>query len=203
MNPERDLTAAALHRMSQPLTVLRGTAELALTRPLEVSQMWESLLTMARETERVVALAEALRALNTPPAAAPGAGAGTATYLAAELAPLAEAQGKRIALPSATLRLPPGWAGPVLTLASLALDRAQSCLSLRSERAGVGIADDGAGLDAAAWARCFDPFAAGADIAAALRAALARRQLEAWGATVGFGPEAGGGNQVRVAWQET
>lgn len=202
MSPERDLTAAALHRMSQPLTVLRGTAELALTRPMEVSQMRESLLTMARETERLVALAEALRALNTPPAAAPGAGAGTPD-LAAELAPLAEAQGKRIVLPSEPSRLPPGWAGPVLTLASLALDRAHSRLTLRGEPAAVLIADDGAELEAAAWARCFDPFAANADIAAALRAALARRQLEAWGAAVSFGPGATGGNQVRVAWPQT
>lgn len=216
----RDLTAAALHRMSQPLTVLRGTVELALTRPLEPQQFRETLLTMARETERLVALAEALRALNdwrAPQGSAAGpayalpaeTGAGgdpwTLSRLRAELAPLAESKHVVLAMTAAPPRagtpgaeLAASWCPSVLALANLALDRARDRLELRLLGNGLAITDNGVSLDSVGWDRAFDPFAGGADITAALRAALARRQLEACGATIGFGPAPGGGNQLTV-----
>lgn len=208
----RDLTAAALHRMSQPLTVLRGTAELALTRPLDPQQFRETLLTMARETERLVALAEALRALNAPPApdrSGAASGSWPLSRLHAELAPLAAAKGIPVtsAVEPRTGRAPAAkpaaelvgsWFEPVVALAHLALDRARARLEIRLLGNGLAIADDGAPLDAAAWARAFDPFAAGADIPAALRAALARRQLAASGAALSFGPGPSGENHMTV-----
>lgn len=192
----RDLTAAALHRMSQPLTVLRGTAELALIRPLTAEEYRQAMLTMARETERLVALAQALRALHAP-AAAPSPVPDPHALLQGELQPLAAAKGVQLALAAADL--PPAWCEPVLQLGYGALERARQRLHLRADGSGgTVIEDDGAPLDATAWEQAFDPFAAGADIAGALRAALARRQLEALGAALATGPSPEGGNQLRV-----
>ncbi len=192
---ERDLTGAALHRMSQPLTVLRGSAELALIRPLSAAEYREAILTMARETERLVALAEALRALHQPPVA-PEAPPDPLARLQAELPPLAQDRGVQLEL--AWAGWPAAWTEPILQLVHGALQRARTRVTLAGDGADAVIADDGPPLDAAAWDKAFDPFANGADIAAALRAALARRQLQSLGAAVTADAGGVGGNRLRI-----
>ncbi len=192
---ERDLTGAALHRMSQPLTVLRGAAELALIRPLSAAEYRDAILTMARETERLVALAEALRALHQPPAP-PEATADPLARLQAELAPLAEDKGVQLQLTWEDW--PSAWADPMFQLVHGALQRARTRVTLAGDGGDAVIADDGPTLDGAAWEKAFDPFANGADIAAALRAALARRQLQSLGAAVAPDPGWAGGNRLRI-----
>lgn len=206
-----DLIAAAVHRMSQPLTVLRGTVELALRRGATAEDRRASLEVALRETERLTALLEALRALagSEPAASATPQGLREAAALVAEeLAPLAAARGIRLEA-GAELSAPPrlesaprALCQALLDLAGAALDRAQTRLQLRarieSDAAAIEIEDDGAPLAAADWPRLFDPFAANADIRRALRHAAARRVLEAAGGGVWAGAGRNGANLVRV-----
>ncbi|HZT74949.1 MAG TPA: histidine kinase dimerization/phospho-acceptor domain-containing protein [Terriglobales bacterium] len=209
-----ELIAAALHRMSQPLSVLLGTLELALRGEKSAAEYRASLEAALRETDRLRALAEALRELAAPPPVPAPTPAEARDALAAVLEDLApQAAGRGVRLEAAPeLAAPPAAAAAahlaplcaaLAALANAALARAQNALTLRLSAGGgaatVEIEDDGAALTAAEWRRRFDPFAANADIRHALALALARAGLEAGGAwfTAGGGES---GNLLRIVF---
>lgn len=190
------LIAAATHRMSQPLTVLGGTAEMALRRELAPAEYRAALAAALRESERLAALTEALRALA---GAAPARCADPAEFAAAlslaveHVAPLAAAAGARLKL---QMDLPPpappapetrALGQALLRLLSAAAERAGAggCVTLATatEAAAVTlqILDDGPPLAADEWRRRRDPFAANADIPRHLAQALARAAILAGG----------------------
>lgn len=209
------LIAAATHRMSQPLTVLRGTVELALLREKTPAEYRASLDTALKETERLTALTEALRALGgAEPVACPSVAAFLNALAAAleELAPLAAARAIRLEA-DAGLDAPPDLAAApelrplceaLLRLCGAALERAPAgglvSLHLRAGARGVelDVEDNGLPLDEAGWQRLFDPFAANADIRRSLTQALARRALEAAGGALRGGASSSGGNLICV-----
>lgn len=61
---EREFSANASHELRTPLAMLKSEVELALDRPRTPAQMHAAMLSVAEETERLVALSEDLLALS-------------------------------------------------------------------------------------------------------------------------------------------